>query len=579
MLVQAQADMDEASIMPSAPQHTPSIIQPTTSKPHKKQNPKKPRRQDPKETQPGDPITNLADEALSEENVPTQSNDLSLSRVNTLESEEDRLKLKELMELYTKLSERVLNLETTKTAQAKEISRLKNRVKRLENKKKSRTHELKRLYKVGLSARVESSDEESLGEEDASKQRRKIADIGANKGQQAKEVVADKDLIDDITLAKALMEIKATSAGTRPKAKSIVMQEPSETPTTTTIPISLKVQDKGKCIMVEEPLKMKKKDQISFDEQKARRLQAEINEQDRLAEEKAQQIEDENLTWDNVQAMIDADYELAESKMLKNCDREDLEVLWRLVKGRFVKINPLDGMDSFIMHTLKTMFEHHVEDTVWKSQQGLTKNPGVHNVGNQNGLSVDPGITNQYGIRNVVTARAEGNGDLEEIQKVNEHCILMANLQQASTSGTQSDKAPVYDSDESAEEIPNLNNQLSKEKSTISSLQKEKKRLKSDFKIREGELLDKQIQLENKIKELDNILVKTSQSIQTMHMLSSKTGSFYHNEHKMALGYQNPFYLKQAQQKQQSLDNGKVLLEKHDPPAVRFRGDIATFSK
>ncbi|GKD89104.1 retrovirus-related pol polyprotein from transposon TNT 1-94 [Tanacetum coccineum] len=59
------------------------------------------------------------------------------------------------------------------------------------------------------------------------------------------------------------------------------------------------------------------------------------------------------------------------------------------------------------------------------------------------------------------------------------------------------------------EEIANLNNQLSKEKSTVSSLQEEKKKLNSDFKIREDELLDKQIQLENKIKELDNILVKT----------------------------------------------------------------------
>ncbi|GKE74873.1 hypothetical protein Tco_1536914 [Tanacetum coccineum] len=36
----------------------------------------------------------------------------------------------------------------------------------------------------------------------------------------------------------------------------------------------------------------------------------------------------------------------------------------------------------------------------------------------------------------------------------------------------------------------------------------------------------------------------------------------------MALGYQNPFYLKEAQQKQQSLYNGKVLFEKHDSPAV-----------
>nr|GEU78731.1 hypothetical protein [Tanacetum cinerariifolium] len=41
--------------------------------------------------------------------------------------------------------------------------------------------------------------------------------------------------------------------------------------------------------------------------------------------------------------------------------------------------------------------------------------------------------------------------DLDKIGKVNENCILMANLQQASTSNTQIDNAPVYDSDGSAE--------------------------------------------------------------------------------------------------------------------------------
>ncbi|GKD14146.1 hypothetical protein Tco_1198553, partial [Tanacetum coccineum] len=41
--------------------------------------------------------------------------------------------------------------------------------------------------------------------------------------------------------------------------------------------------------------------------------------------------------------------------------------------------------------------------------------------------------------------------DLDEIEEVNANCILMANLQKASTSGTQTDKAPVYDSDGSAE--------------------------------------------------------------------------------------------------------------------------------
>ncbi|GJV53272.1 hypothetical protein Tco_1449013 [Tanacetum coccineum] len=55
-------------------------------------------------------------------------------------------------------------------------------------------------------------------------------------------------------------------------------------------------------------------------------------------------------------------------------------------------------------------------------------------------------------------------------------------------------------------EIANLNNQLSKEKSTVSFLNEENKKLKSNLKIHEDELLDKQIQLENKIEELDNIL-------------------------------------------------------------------------
>nr|GEW60800.1 hypothetical protein [Tanacetum cinerariifolium] len=118
------------------------------------------------------------------------------------------------------------------------------------------------------------------------------------------------------------------------------------------------------------------------------------------------------------------------------------------------------------------------------------------------------------------------------------------------------------------EQISELNKQLSKEKSTVSFLLEEKKKLKSDFKTYEDELLDKQIQLEKKIKELNNILHKTGQSIQMIHMLSLKPDSFYHSEQKMALGYQNSFYLKHAQKKQQSLYDGKMLLEKHDPPVV-----------
>nr|GFB29958.1 integrase, catalytic region, zinc finger, CCHC-type, peptidase aspartic, catalytic [Tanacetum cinerariifolium] len=43
--------------------------------------------------------------------------------------------------------------------------------------------------------------------------------------------------------------------------------------------------------------------------------------------------------------------------------------------------------------------------------------------------------------------------DLDEVKEVNANCILMANLQQASTSGTQTDSAPIYDTDGSAEVI------------------------------------------------------------------------------------------------------------------------------
>ncbi|GJR14646.1 ribonuclease H-like domain-containing protein [Tanacetum coccineum] len=98
--------------------------------------------------------------------------------VNILGSGEDTLKLKELIDLCTKLSNRVLDLEITKTTQVKEIASLKKRLKKLERKKKSKNPGIKRLFKVGKSAQVVSSEDEGLGDqEDASKQGRKIDDI------------------------------------------------------------------------------------------------------------------------------------------------------------------------------------------------------------------------------------------------------------------------------------------------------------------------------------------------------------------------------------------------------------------
>nr|GFA73313.1 hypothetical protein [Tanacetum cinerariifolium] len=59
----------------------------------------------------------------------------------------------------------------------------------------------------------------------------------------------------------------------------------------------------------------------------------------------------------------------------------------------------------------------------------------------------EAGIQLQAGEYDLVAVVA----DIDEIEGVNANCILMANLQKASTSGTQTDSAPVYDSDGSAE--------------------------------------------------------------------------------------------------------------------------------
>nr|GEZ54309.1 hypothetical protein [Tanacetum cinerariifolium] len=100
--------------------------------------------------------------------------------------------------------------------------------------------------------------------------------------------------------------------------------------------------------------------------------------------------------------------------------------------------------------------------------QNAVQNLRVQNVKNQNGLIVfkEMEIRIRLGMTQLLIAQKEEAGiqlqakeydlmaaaaDLDELKEVNANCILMANLQQASTSGTQTDNASVYDTDGSAE--------------------------------------------------------------------------------------------------------------------------------
>nr|GEW59921.1 hypothetical protein [Tanacetum cinerariifolium] len=409
--------------------------------------------------------------------------EIQLEIHDPLPSGQDRLQLNKLMEICTKLFDVVLFLEQIKTNQAAKIEKLKKRVKKLEGKKK-KTYGLKRLCKVGFSARIISSDEEDqermndeelFGVNDLDGDE-VIVDVTAGENVEQDATVVEKDVSasadevvttvesvkgittattsqiskDDVTLAQTLIEIKAAKPRDR----------------------GAKNKDKG--IMVEPEKPLKKKDQIAFNEEVARKLDAQmkakIEEEERIAREKDEANRAVIEEWDDVQASIDADRQLVEQlqaqereqlsieersklldnlieskrkyfaakraeeirnklptkivpkddddviiketplsskspiivdykiykeekksyfkiiradgnsqnyltfgAMLKNFNGEDLEVLRSIVNERFKKTKPVNDMDNLLFKTLKTMFEHLVEDNIWKYQQGTVK--------------------------------------------------------------------------------------------------------------------------------------------------------------------------------------------------------------
>ncbi|GJZ87857.1 hypothetical protein Tco_0659639 [Tanacetum coccineum] len=90
---------------------------------------------------------------------------------------------------------------------------------------------------------------------------------------------------------------------------------------------------------------------------------------------------------------------------------------------------------------------------------------------------------------------------------------------------------------------------------------------KNESKEKENKYMENEIDLEKKIKELDNIIFKVGQSAQIVHMLT-KPRAFYDNIHKQALGYQKPFYLKKAQRIKPTLYDGIVISAKHVMPMI-----------
>ncbi|GJW51840.1 hypothetical protein Tco_0093191, partial [Tanacetum coccineum] len=277
----------------------------------------KSRRKQRKDSAPIEPTTK---ETPDEAHVSTLSFDPP-------QSGEDSMQISELMNLCTSLQEKVLDLEKAKTTQANEITSLKKRVKHFENRRKSRPSGLRRLRKGRKIEDLDADAEVTLvNETQEMNDDNLMFDTGVLEEQEiefekvveepvvsvatttksipvsAAELVttASVEILNELTLAQTLIEIKTS----KPK------------PVTTAVTTITYVKDKGKGKMVEPEKPLKKKDQIALDEEMARNLeaqmQAELIEEERLARQKE---EEANIvlieSWDNTQAMMEADFELA----------------------------------------------------------------------------------------------------------------------------------------------------------------------------------------------------------------------------------------------------------------------------
>ncbi|GJR59953.1 hypothetical protein Tco_1502115 [Tanacetum coccineum] len=252
--------------------------------------------------------------------------DSPLLRVHTLGSDEGRMQHNELMDLVTKLSYRVVALETdltqTKKVYGPAFIKLIKKVKRLE--KKDKLSKSKRKLRLVISDK-EGLDSDILALEDPSKQGRKIAQIDEDEGitlvQMGVSTVITDFTTANVPVTTTSVEISTVSSEFKTAgdsvddiaAESLVYIRRS----------AAKTKDKGKGIMEESELAMTKtkrqQEQERLGLEIAMRLQEEFDEEERQRIAKVHEAARSffEVEWEDIRARIEADEELAESYILQ----------------------------------------------------------------------------------------------------------------------------------------------------------------------------------------------------------------------------------------------------------------------
>ncbi|GJZ77599.1 hypothetical protein Tco_0642271 [Tanacetum coccineum] len=367
MMLQASEDMGEDSATPSDSHSTPIISQPSSSKPQKKKSKRKQR----KDSSPTEPVTDEAHVSTPSYDPPQSGEDsMQLFELMNLctSLQEKVLDLEKAKTAQAKkiasLKKRVKQLEKRRKLRTLGFKRLRKvgSTSRVESsndvslgtqedasKQGRKIKDLDANAEVTLVNETQDMNDDNLMfdtsvlEEQEIKFEKVVEELVVSVATTTKSIpvstakvvtTASVEIPDELTLAQTLIEIKTakpkpvttavtTVTSVRPRAKGIIFhdqeeQVPASTKTFSSSQSQLpQVKDKGKGKMVEPEKPLKKKDQIALDEEMARNLEAQMQakliEEERLARQKE---EEANIvlieSWDNTQAMMVADFELAQ---------------------------------------------------------------------------------------------------------------------------------------------------------------------------------------------------------------------------------------------------------------------------
>nr|GEW38675.1 hypothetical protein [Tanacetum cinerariifolium] len=382
MLVQGAKDVGKAQDDVSIP------TEPSTSKPHKKHKSKKQQAKSPK-------VPSL---------TPSPEHQLPSPLIDPIPTTKDSLTLQELMDLCTRLSNKVMDLESEvidiKSSFTDRIQKIEDIFDQLEEENRALKEKSFKTTEVDTVAKAYNLDLQH----------------------------AKKSLACRILMRKSLLKWKRRRRG-------VIIQEPDETTSSVIVHSEVQSKDKGKGILIEEPKPLKGQAQIDLDEAFTRQLEAELNANinwnDVIEQVKRREKKDnlvmrfqrlkrklmteaharknmmiylKNMAGFKMYFFKEAtplaskvpvvDYLIHHENnkpyykiiradgthklflrfitLLKNFDRDDLETLWKIVKKRFEYTKPKNFSDDFLLNTFKIMFEKpNVEANVWRDQKGI----------------------------------------------------------------------------------------------------------------------------------------------------------------------------------------------------------------